>query len=81
EILAFMRAAPIGGSMGSAAFLDQAVFSKVLPRLRGDDAPLLREALKAVNAICKSHSMTRSAEKAQTMLALLERTGMTRFWA
>ncbi|NUQ72830.1 MAG: ATP-binding protein [Polyangiaceae bacterium] len=81
EILAFIRAAPVSDSMGRSQFLDQAVFSKVLPRLRGEDAPPLRDALKKVQTLCTNHKMMTSAKKAEDMLKVLVSTGMTRFWA
>ena len=40
-----------------ASFLDQAVFSKVLPRLRGEDTPAFKAALDNLAGICKRRGL------------------------
>ncbi len=81
EVLAFMQAAPELGGAPRAAFLDQAVFSKVLPRLRGEDTPAFKGALESLQAICKRRGLTQCEAKLGSMMELLRRTGVTRFWA
>ncbi|WP_437650445.1 McrB family protein [Sorangium sp. So ce362] len=81
EVLAFMHAASELGGAAPAAFLDQAVFSKVLPRLRGEDTPAFKGALEALMGICKRRSLAVSEVKLGSMMELLKRTGVTRFWA
>lgn len=61
--------------------LDQAVFAKVLPRLRGEETPVLSDALKAVGTRCGEHKLVRCAAKLEEMSQRLEATGITRFWA
>ena len=73
ELLAF------AGTTPNTALLDQGVFSKILPRIRGEDGKPLRAALEKVQAICKD--LPRSRQKVADMTALLETTGLTRFWA
>ncbi len=81
EVIAFMRAIPTLEGTTSAGFLDQAVFAKVLPRLRGEDSPACRHALETLIKICKQRSLMRSETKLVGMLEQLKRTGITRFWA
>ena len=81
EILAFVAAAPTVEGIPAVAFLDQAVFSKVLPRLRGDDSPAFKEALAELESICKRRGLATSEAKLQSMREMLDRTGVTRFWA
>lgn len=81
EVLAFMHAVPELGGAAQETFLDQAVFSKVLPRLRGEDTPAFKGALETLQGICKRRGLTMCEAKLATMMDLLKRTGVTRFWA
>lgn len=81
EVLAFVQAAPLSGGGAEAQFLDRAIFSKVLPRLRGEDTPAFRAALERVGDICKERGLARSAGKVDDMTALLKHSGVSRFWA
>ncbi|WP_437665365.1 McrB family protein [Sorangium sp. So ce1182] len=81
EVLAFMHAvAELGGAV-QETFLDQAVFSKVLPRLRGEDTPAFKGAIETLLGICKQRRLTMCEAKLGSMMELLKRTGVTRFWA
>ncbi|WP_438020342.1 ATP-binding protein [Sorangium sp. So ce315] len=81
EVLAFMHAVPELGGVTQETFLDQAVFSKVLPRLRGEDTPAFKGALETLLGICKQRRLTLCEAKLASMMELLKRTGVTRFWA
>lgn len=81
EVIAFMQAVPALAGATASTFLDHAVFSKVLPRLRGEDAPAFRAALGALTGICKRRGLEMSEAKLISMMELLARTGVTRFWA
>ncbi|AGP36478.1 McrB family protein [Sorangium cellulosum] len=81
EVLAFMHAVPELGGATQETFLDQAVFSKVLPRLRGEDTPAFKGTLEALVGICKRRGLTMCEAKLGSMMDLLKRTGVTRFWA
>jgi len=76
EILAF-----VGHADGGPSLLDQAVFSKVLPRLRGTDSEALRAALAKCEKICRDGTLLRCAQKLAEMRGRLVETGVTRFWA
>ncbi|WP_437515244.1 McrB family protein [Sorangium sp. So ce1099] len=81
EVLAFMHAVAELGDAAQTTFLDQAVFSKVLPRLRGEESPAFKGALEALLGICKQRGLTLCEAKLGSMMELLKRTGVTRFWA
>lgn len=81
EVLAFMAAVPALDGAPPSTFLDQAVFSKVLPRLRGEQTSAFQAALADLAAICKRRDLRGSAAKIEAMAEMLQRTGVTRFWA
>ncbi len=60
---------------------DQALFSKVLPRLRGHETAGLHEALEALAKLTKEHALPICHEKITTMHARLRDTGVTGFWS
>lgn len=77
EVLGFCDAA------GSAdpAFLDAAIFSKVLPRLRGNDEGPLSGALQAVLTTCRAARLDRCVARLEHMRSALAQTGHARFWS
>ncbi|ACY13885.1 McrB family protein [Haliangium ochraceum] len=85
EAIDFVRAAARGAHVGDDAamwrFVDQAVHAKVLPRLRGHDDDSLRAALDAARDICNARGLERCTTKLDRMRAMLEQTGVTRFFA
>ena len=64
-----------------SAILDQAVFSKILPRLRGQETPALQGALSKLKARLGALGLSDCVAKLDEMLVRLEATGVTRFWA
>lgn len=80
EVLDFTLGSLAAGETESAA-IDMAVFSKVLPRLRGDQDPDLQRALKLASEIAAQHGLSRSSEKLRVMQQRLQATGVTRFWS
>lgn len=61
--------------------VDQALFSKVLPRLRGHDSKELEGALDALGKLSESRGLRRCAAKLQAMRERLRDTGVTGFWS
>ncbi|MDB4931034.1 MAG: hypothetical protein JWM10_3518 [Myxococcaceae bacterium] len=80
EVLDFTLGS-LGAGESEPNAMDLAVFSKVLPRLRGDQDPDLQRALKLASEIAAQHGLTRSAEKLRVMQQRLQATGVTRFWS
>ena len=69
-----------GGAPRFAAVLDDVVYAKVLPKLRGDDSPRFREALKQSVEVLKHHRLNYCVRKVEELSADLESTGSARFW-
>jgi len=61
--------------------IDQAVFSKIPTRVRGDDGGGLESALEAVRAVCISQGLSQSLRKVEAMKQSLRSMGAARFWA
>jgi MoxR-like ATPase len=60
--------------------LDDVVYAKVLPKLRGEDTPRLRTALDACIVALKTHGLVRSEAKARELREELLASGSMRFW-
>ncbi len=69
-----------GGLMPFDDALDFVVYAKVLPKLRGEDSPRLREALQACDDRLAAHGLARSRRKVQELRADLQAMGSARFW-
>jgi hypothetical protein len=61
--------------------IDEAVFAKVLPRLRGSESTALSTALAQIQQTCVEHNLSRCQAKVQQMAARLTETGVTGFWS
>jgi 5-methylcytosine-specific restriction enzyme B len=82
EVLDWVAAARTADPSATAAtLLDQAVFSKILPRLRGAESAIWADALTQVEACCKAALLTRSAAKVAAMRLQLGEAGVSGFWA
>lgn len=63
------------------AMLDQAIFSKILPHIRGEESAALHEALDRAQAICAERGLVRSVAKLRDMKEQLTAVGLTKFWS
>lgn len=81
EMLAFLaHAAGQGNLLPFAQALDDVVYAKVLPKIRGEDSPRFREALETLVAVLAKHELSRSVVKARSLRDTLLATGTTSFW-
>jgi len=80
EVLDFLT---VEGSVESVNWplVDQAVFSKVLPRVRGEESPDLLGAMEGLRKIFDDRSMSVCLGKLDEMKARLISTGVTRYWS
>ena len=81
EVIGFLtqrRGAP--DALTSEQALDRAVYAKVLPKLRGEDAPRFRAALTGCEEVLKAHGLTRSRDKIGELRIDLQVMGTARFW-
>jgi len=60
--------------------LDRVIYAKVLPKLRGDDAPRFRNALDDCRTALNERDLTRSARKVAELIEDVDQTGSFRFW-
>lgn len=83
EIQLFLQnASTMGGGVElEQTLLDQAIFSKILPKIRGQHTPELELALKEAEDICTAANLSSCLRKIQHMRSRLHNQGMTRFWA
>lgn len=66
--------------MEVAAALDSVIYAKVLPKLRGDDRPELRNALTKCRDVLSTHGLTRCRDRVDELVKDLASTGSVRFW-
>ena len=62
------------------AVLDDVVYAKILPKLRGDDSPRFREALKKTQETLRESGLNNCVLKVRELSDDLESTGSARFW-
>ena len=60
--------------------LDQVIYAKLLPKLRGEDSQRFREALAACAGVLESHGLTTSLAKVAELKSDLDTMGSARFW-
>ena len=67
-------------SLEVAAALDSVIYAKVLPKLRGDDRPELRDTLTKCRDVLSTHGLTRCSDRVGELVKDLDSTGSVRFW-
>lgn len=60
--------------------LDQVVYAKVLPKIRGETSQRFQQALDAVHTILSKHGLERCQQKVKSLQEDLVATGSARFW-
>jgi 5-methylcytosine-specific restriction enzyme B len=80
DVIGYVEAAVESGVFSPDDALDHAVYSKVLPKLRGEDTKRLREALEAVVKTLHGYALPYSAEKVAELCVDLHELGSARFW-
>jgi MoxR-like ATPase len=81
DVLDFLReAANAVDVLPFEAALDGVIYAKVLPKLRGEDAPRLREALARCEETLAKFGLSRSQAKVAELRRDLETAGSARFW-
>lgn len=80
DIVGYVRSANIGAVLDETTALDHAVFSKILPKLRGEDTPRLRLAFDAAFKVVTEAKLIESSAKLAELIDDLKHTGSARFW-
>ncbi|CAG9190204.1 TPA: hypothetical protein QDA96_002041 [Burkholderia vietnamiensis] len=74
--LAFSAGLGISGDVA----LDDVLYAKVLPKLRGESSARFLKAMEGVRNVCIKHDLKRCKVKVASMMQDLTETGSTRFW-
>lgn len=81
DVLDFLhKAAASADVLPFEAALDGVMYAKVLPKLRGEDAPRLRAALAGCQRTLAEFGLVRSQAKVAELIRDLETAGSARFW-
>lgn len=81
DVLDFLNAANADGvPLTTEVALDRVIYAKVLPKLRGDDSPRFKDALRDVIAALGTQGLTTSKAKVEELKRDLDATGTARFW-
>ncbi|MEJ1297803.1 MAG: hypothetical protein RPU64_16580 [Candidatus Sedimenticola sp. (ex Thyasira tokunagai)] len=80
DVLSYLALASQGNEFDLTAALDDVVYARVLPKLRGSESNRLHEALQQTITVLEKQGLSRSCAKVRTLKADLAETGMMRFW-
>ena len=82
EVVGFLEGRSRNSGIGLTAedALDQVIYAKVLPKLRGSDTGRFRQCLDATLAVLEKRGLDRCAEKVKALKEDLEATGSCSFW-
>lgn len=81
DVLDFLsRVATATGALQIGASLDGVIYAKILPKLRGEDAPRIRDAFVQCERVLANHNLEASRAKVAELRRDLETTGSARFW-
>ena len=82
EVVGFLegRSRDAGIEIGPDAALDQVIYAKVLPKLRGSDTPLFRKCLDETAAVLEKAGLEMCARKVRSLKEDLDATGSCSFW-
>ena len=82
EVVGFLegRSRDAGIEFGADAALDQVIYAKVLPKLRGSDTPRFRKCLDETAAVLEEAGLEMCAQKVRSLKEDLDATGSCSFW-
>ena len=82
EVVGFLegRSRDSGIEIGPDAALDQVIYAKVLPKLRGSDTPRFRKCLDETAAALERAGLEMCARKVRSLKEDLDATGSCSFW-
>jgi 5-methylcytosine-specific restriction enzyme B len=80
DVIGFVSSALAGGVINFHEALDHAIYSKVLPKLRGEGTSRMLEALTSAQEILRLGALRDSERKLLELIEDLRLTGSARFW-
>lgn len=80
DVIGYLQEAERGGVIEFTRALDQAVYTKILPKLRGEDSPRLQKVFTETRDILRGAELNEASAKVAEMLDDLRHLGAARFW-
>jgi len=80
DVIGYLQEAERGEVIEFSRALDQAVYTKILPKLRGEDSPRLQKAFTEARDILRGAELNEASAKVAEMLEDLRHLGAARFW-
>ncbi|WP_328992531.1 hypothetical protein [Pseudomonas aeruginosa] len=80
DVIGYLQEAERGGIIEFSRALDQAVYTKILPKLRGEDSPRLQKVFTETRDILRGAELNEASAKVAEMLDDLRHLGAARFW-
>lgn len=80
DVIGYVRAALAGGVIEFWQAVDHAIYSKILPKLRGEDSQRLRTALTETKKLLADYQLPMAQDKVTQLYDDLSRLGSARFW-
>ena len=80
DVIGYIEQAERGGVIDFDAELDQAIYAKVLPKLRGEDTPRIQSAFADSRTLLRDMELADSATKVGELQDDLRSLGSARFW-
>ncbi|HKS13531.1 MAG TPA: hypothetical protein VJS90_10890 [Pseudomonas sp.] len=80
DVIGYIEQAERGGVIDFDSALDQAIYAKVLPKLRGEDTPRVQAAFANTGTLLRDMNLEDSAAKVSELHDDLRSLGSARFW-
>lgn len=80
DVIGYIEQAERGGVIDFDSALDQAIYAKVLPKLRGEDTPRVQTAFANTGVLLRDMNLHESAAKVAELQDDLRSLGSARFW-
>ncbi|MDQ2076875.1 McrB family protein [Marinimicrobium sp. ABcell2] len=80
DVLAYLQLAKASPDFNITVGLDEVIYARILPKLRGTESQRLHHALTQVLAVLNRFQLKRCEAKVQALKVDLSDTGMMRFW-
>lgn len=80
DVLSYISLASRSPGFELIPALDDVIYARVLPKLRGAESSRLHDALTNTIAVLEQHGLARSGVKVRSLKSDLADTGMMRFW-
>ncbi|WP_270922669.1 McrB family protein [Pseudomonas aeruginosa] len=80
DVIGYLQEAERGGVIEFSRALDQAIYTKILPKLRGEDSPRLQKVFTETSDILRGAELNEASAKVTEMLDDLRHLGAARFW-